>query len=214
MNGDAARERMVARDLAGRDIADAAVLAALARVPREAFVPPPLRANAYDDTPLRIGAGQTISQPYVVAFMSQALRVERGMKVLEIGTGSGYQTAVLVELGAEVYTVERHDALSLAAERVLDSLGYGETVSMLTGDGTLGWPEAAPFDRILVTAAGPAIPPSLAAQLAEGGLLLMPVGEHRGAQRLVLAEKRNGILAETPLLDVRFVPLLGVEGFG
>ena len=208
------RRRMLDNDLAGRGIVDEAVLAAMGRVRREEFVPPSIRVNAYDDTPLRIGSGQTISQPYVVAFMSQALRVAPGMKVLEIGTGSGYQTAVLVELGAEVYTVERHDDLSLAAERVLDRLGYGGGVSMCTDDGTLGWPEEAPFDRIIVTAAGPAIPPSLADQLAEGGLLLMPVGKYRGDQRLMLAEKRNGRLAESPLLDVRFVPLVGEEGFG
>jgi protein-L-isoaspartate(D-aspartate) O-methyltransferase len=113
-----------------------------------------------------------------------------------------------------VFTIERHDDLSLAAERVLDSLGYGDRVSMCTDDGTLGWPEAAPFDRILVTAAGPGIPPSLAAQLREGGLLLMPVGDYRGEQHLTLVEKWEGALAETALLDVRFVPLVGREGFG
>ncbi len=138
------RQRMLERDLAGRGITSPAVLAAMAAVRREEFLPPSLRVHAYDDAPLRIGSGQTISQPYVVAFMSQALRVEPGMKVLEIGTGSGYQTAVLVELGAEVFTVERHDELSLAAERVLDRLGYGGRVTLLTDDGTLGWPEEAP----------------------------------------------------------------------
>lgn len=207
------RRRMLEQDLAGRGITSPAVLGAMARVRREAFVPAPLRVHAYDDAPLRIGSGQTISQPYVVAFMSQALRVEPGMRVLEIGTGSGYQTAVLAELGAEVFTVERHDDLSLAAERVLDSLGYGDRVSLLTDDGTLGWPEEAPFDRVLVTAAGPGVPPSLADQLREGGILVMPVGECRGEQQLVLAEKWEGRLSETPLLPVRFVPLVGREGF-
>jgi protein-L-isoaspartate(D-aspartate) O-methyltransferase len=208
------RQRMLDCDLAGRDITSAAVLAAMGRVRREEFLPASLRVHAYDDTPLRIGSGQTISQPYVVAFMSQALRVEPDMKVLEIGTGSGYQTAVLVELGAEVFTIERHDELSLAAESVLDRLGYGGRVTLLTEDGTLGWPEEAPFDRILVTAAGPAVPQSLAEQLREGGLLVMPVGDYREDQHLLLVEKWDGRLVETPLLDVRFVPLVGREGFG
>lgn len=208
------RQRMLERDLAGRDISSPAVLAAMAAVRREEFLPPSLRVHAYDDAPLRIGSGQTISQPYVVAFMSQALRVEPGMKVLEIGTGSGYQTAVLVELGAEVFTVERHDELSLAAERVLDRLGYGARVTLLTDDGTLGWPEEAPFDRVVVTAAGPSVPPPLREQLREGGLLLMPVGDYRGDQRLTLVEKWQREFVETVLLDVRFVPLVGREGFG
>lgn len=207
------RRRMLERDLAGRDIVDPAVLAAMARVAREEFVPPPLRIHAYDDSPLRIGCGQTISQPYVVAFMTQALRLSPGMRVLEIGTGSGYQTAVLAAMGAEVWTIERHEDLSLAAEAVLDRLGFGERVTMRVDDGTLGWPEDAPFARILVTAAGPRVPRALAEQLADGGLLLMPVGEARGEQQLILAEKRSGTLIRQSVLDVRFVPLLGREGF-
>ena len=207
------RAKMLESDLAGRDIVDPAVLAAMGRVRREEFVPPPLRIHAYDDSPLRIGCGQTISQPYVVAFMTQALAVKPGAKILEIGTGSGYQTAVLAEMGAEVFTIERHDDLSLAAERVLDRLGYGEQVHMTTDDGTLGWPEAAPFDRIIVTAAGPKIPAALIEQLAEGGRMLIPVGEHRAGQSLILAEKHDGVLSEKALLDVLFVPLVGDDGF-
>jgi protein-L-isoaspartate(D-aspartate) O-methyltransferase len=135
------------------------------------------------------------------------------MRVLEIGTGSGYQTAVLVEMGAEVFTVERHDELSLAAERALDRLGYGERVTLLTDDGTLGWPEEAPFDRIIVTAAGPAVPPALTEQLREGGRLVIPIGDYRDDQKLTLVEKMDGELSATPLLDVRFVPLVGRGGF-
>ncbi len=214
--GDLAEGRriMLEHDLAGRDIDDPAVLAAMARIPRHEFVPPAFRRQAYEDGPLRIGCGQTISQPYVVAFMTQRLAVKPGMRVLEIGTGSGYQTAVLAEMGAEVFTIERHDDLSEAAEAVIDRLGYGESVTMRVDDGTLGWPEEAPFDRILVTAAGPSIPPALAAQLAEGGLLLMPVGGQREGQKLVLAEKRGGKLIRREILDVTFVPLVGKEGFG
>ena len=208
------RGRMLEADLAGRDIHDPAVLAAMAAVRREAFVPSSLRIHAYDDTPLRIGCGQTISQPYVVAFMTQALDARPGMRVLEIGTGSGYQTAVLAAMGLEVFTIERHEDLSYAAEEALDSLGYGERVTMRVDDGTLGWPEEAPFDRILVTAAGPRIPESLAGQLAEGGVMVIPVGEYREGQRLVVAEKRAGVLATRNALDVRFVPLVGREGFG
>lgn len=207
------RRRMLERDLAERGIDDAGVLDAMARVPRHEFLPPPLRIHAYDDGPLRIGCGQTISQPYVVAFMTQALRVEPGMRVLEIGTGSGYQTAVLARLGAEVFTVERHEDLSLAAEAVLDRLGFGDRVAMRVDDGTLGWPEEAPFDRIVVTASGPRIPPALWEQLADDGRMVIPVGGHRESQRLVLAVKRGGARAERTLLDVVFVPLVGEEGW-
>ena len=208
------RRLMLDRDLAGRDIRDPEVLTAMERVPRHEFLPPPLRIYAYDDGPLRIGCGQTISQPYIVAFMTQALRVKPGMRVLEIGTGSGYQTAVLAAMGAEVYTVERHEDLSFAAEEVIDRLGYGDSVVMRVDDGTLGWPEEAPFDRIIVTAAGPRIPEALWEQLAEDGYMIIPVGEHRGTQRLVLAAKRGGVRVEEVLLDVSFVPLVGREGFG
>lgn len=208
------RRAMLERDLAGRDIDDPAVLSAMERVRRDLFVQPGLRIHAYDDAPLRIGCGQTISQPYVVAFMTQALEVRSGMRVLEIGTGSGYQTAVLAEMGAEVWTVERHEALSLAAEAVLDRLGYGGRVTMRVDDGTLGWPEDAPYDRIIVTAAGPRVPEALADQLAEGGVMLIPVGEERGEQQLLRLEKRDGVVRREALLPVRFVPLVGRDGFG
>jgi protein-L-isoaspartate(D-aspartate) O-methyltransferase len=204
---------MLEIDLAGRDISDPAVLAALAAVPRHEFVPPPLRVHAYDDAPLPLGRGQTISQPYLVAFMTQALRLSPGMRVLEIGTGSGYQTAVLAEMGMEVFSVERHEELSLAAEAVIDRLGYGGRVTLRVGDGTLGWPEEAPFDRVLAAAAGPRIPAALAGELGEGGLLLMPVGGFREVQSLELAEKRGGVLTAARLLEVSFVPLIGRDGF-
>lgn len=208
------RRAMLERDLAGRDIDDPAVLSAMERVRRDLFVQPGLRIHAYDDAPLRIGCGQTISQPYVVAFMTQALEVRSGMRVLEIGTGSGYQTAVLAEMGAEVWTVERHEELSLAAEAVIDLLGYGDRVTMRVDDGTLGWMEEAPFDRIVVTAAGPRVPKALGEQLVEGGVMLIPVGGERDGQRLFRVEKKAGMLHEKPLLDVRFVPLVGNDGFG
>lgn len=208
------RRQMLDRDLAGRGLSDPAVLGAMGRVRRDLFVPPSLRIHSYDDTPLSIGSGQTISQPYVVAFMTEALGVRPKMKVLEIGTGSGYQTAVLVEMGAEVFTIERHEGLSLAAERVLDGLGYGDRVTMRVDDGTLGWEEEAPFDRIIVTAAGPRMPAVLVNQLAERGRILAPVGGERSDQRLVLGEKTGGRLVEKNLLDVRFVPLIGKDGFG
>ncbi|MCD7895451.1 MAG: protein-L-isoaspartate(D-aspartate) O-methyltransferase [Planctomycetaceae bacterium] len=208
-----ARDVMVDRDLAGRDITDQTVLDAMRRVRRDLFIPESVRVYAYDDTPLRIGCGQTISQPYVVAFMTQTLGITPGMRVLEIGTGSGYQTAVLVELGAEVFTIERHDDLSLAAEHVLDRLGYGDRVTMRVDDGTLGWPEEAPFDRILVTAAGPKVPSRLTDQLADGGRLLIPVGEHRGRQDLVLVTKIGDTFSQESILPVSFVPLVGADGF-
>ncbi len=208
------RRRMLDHDLAGRDITDPEVLRAMAAVPRHEFVSPMLRSASYDDNPLRIGGGQTISQPYVVAFMTQALEVQSGMKVLEIGTGSGYQAAVLAEIGADVYTIERNEDLSDAAEAVIDKLGYGELITMRVDDGTLGWPEEAPFDRIIVTAAGPKIPPGLADQLAEGGRMIIPVGGERDSQKLYLLEKHTNQLSKREILDVLFVPLIGKDGFG
>ncbi|MCC8180305.1 MAG: protein-L-isoaspartate(D-aspartate) O-methyltransferase [Planctomycetes bacterium] len=205
---------MLESDLAGRGITSVAVLDAMAAVPRHEFVTAALRNHAYDDTPLSIGSGQTISQPYIVAFMTQHLEIKPGHKVLEIGTGSGYQTAVLAQLGAEVFTIERHERLSLAAERDLDRLGYGDAVTLRVDDGTLGWPEEAPCDRIIVTAAGPKVPQPLVDQLAVNGKMLVPVGEVRGDQQLVLVEKQAGGGSQTYLLPVRFVPLVGSEGFG
>lgn len=207
------RRLMLERDLRDRGIRDPRVLAAMAKVPREAFVPSASRYAAYDDSPLRIGSGQTISQPYMVALMTECLMVEPGMKVLEVGTGSGYQTAILAELGAEVFSIERHEDLSYVAEAVIDRLGYGGTVTLRVDDGTLGWPEEAPFDRIIVTAAGPSIPASLRGQLKEDGVLLIPVGEYRETQKLLCARKQGGELMTREVLDVVFVPLIGAEGY-
>ncbi len=208
------RDEMLERDLLDRGISDPAVLKAMARVRRDRFLPASLRIHAFDDTPLRIGCGQTISQPYIVAYMTEALLVEAGMKVLEIGTGSGYQAAVLAEMGAEVFTIERHEDLSYAAEAVLDELGYGDRITLRVDDGTLGWPEEAPFQRIIVTAAGPKVPAALKDQLGRGGRLVIPVGEVREEQRLLLVKKdAKGEVAEEELLEVRFVPLVGKEGF-
>lgn len=208
------RRTMLERDLIGRGIADTSVLSAMKNVRRDMFVPASLRIHAYDDNPLAIGSGQTISQPYVVAFMTEALSLAPGMKVLEIGTGSGYQTAVLAEMGAEVFTIERHEDLSLTAENVLDALGYGDTVTMRVDDGTLGWPEEAPFERIIVTAAAPRIPQALFEQLSEGGKMILPVGSERDGQRLTIVEKRSGKPVQSSILSVRFVPLIGKDGFG
>ncbi len=207
------RDAMLERDLLDRGISDPEVMRAMARVRRDRFLPADLRIHSFDDTPLRIGCGQTISQPYIVAYMTEALEVEAGMKVLEIGTGSGYQAAVLAEMGAEVFSIERFEDLSYAAEAVLDELGYGENVTLRVDDGTLGWPEEAPFPRIIVTAAGPRVPEALAGQLAEGGRMVIPVGEVRGEQHLLLVTKEEGKLLERELLEVRFVPLMGREGY-
>ncbi|MCU0724028.1 MAG: protein-L-isoaspartate(D-aspartate) O-methyltransferase, partial [Planctomycetes bacterium] len=184
------RASMVERQLRARDIRDERVLAAFAKVPRERFVPPDQVAWAYADHPLQIGLGQTISQPYMVALMTQELRIGGEEKVLEVGTGSGYQAAILAELGARVFSVERIPELSEAAGRVLGGLGYGG-VRLLVGDGTQGWPGEAPFDRIVVTAGSPSVPESLKAQLAEGGILAIPVGGD-GWQDLRILARRGG----------------------
>ncbi|MDR1612482.1 MAG: protein-L-isoaspartate(D-aspartate) O-methyltransferase [Planctomycetota bacterium] len=206
------RRRMLERDLAGRDISDRAVLAAMAATPRHEFVPAASRGYAYDDGPLGIGSGQTVSQPYIVARMTQALELARGMRALEIGTGSGYQTAILAALGARVFTVERHADLSLVAGRTLARVGSADGVTLRVADGSLGWPEEAPFDRILVTAAGPDLPAALLAQLGENGVLVMPVGPLRGPQTLVKAVRTGEGIRRAELLDVAFVPLIGDQG--
>ena len=204
----AERERLVDEQLVPQGIRDSATLAAMRAVPRHEFVPEDQRAWAYHDTPLPIGRGQTISQPAVVAFMTQAIRPRPGMRVLEVGTGSGYQAAVLAETGAEVWTVEIIGALAAAAEARLERLGY-EGVRVRHGDGYAGWAEAAPFDAIVVTAGADSIPPPLIEQLAPGGRLIMPVGDPFVDQRLILLEKDSrGRVASRGLLPVRFVPLL------
>ena len=191
----------------GRERLAPAVIAALARVPRHAFVPPPLERFAYLDRPLPIGEGQTISQPYIVALMSDLLDVGPGDRVLEVGTGSGYQAAVLAEMGVAVWSIEIIDALARDAAERLRRLGYAG-VTVRAGDGYHGWPEHAPFDGIVVTAAAPHVPQPLVEQLAEGGTLVIPVGPQHGDQRLLAIEKgAGGELTTREVLPVRFVPL-------
>ena len=203
------RKRMVARHLVARGIKDPLVLAAMDKVPREAFLPRRLRSRAYADAPLPIGKGQTISQPYIVAFMVEALQLKGGETVLEIGTGSGYAAAVLAEVAREIYTVERIPQLAEKAARTLTEAGY-PNVHVRQADGTQGWAEMAPFDAILVSAAAPSVPPALQAQLKIGGRLVIPVGPTRWAQELIRVTRREaaGIASET-LADVCFVPLIG-----
>lgn len=202
----AARGRMVRDQIAGRGIRDPAVLAAMERVPRHRFVPEALRESAHADGPLEIGLGQTISQPYIVALMTECLRPRRDMRVLEVGTGSGYQTAVLAECVGEVRSIEILPDLSRRAAVLLDALGY-RNVELRVGDGRAGWPEAAPFDGILVTAAPSSIPPALEEQLAEGGTLVIPVG--RDHQELVVVHRAAAGLQTRRVCGVRFVPMTG-----
>jgi protein-L-isoaspartate(D-aspartate) O-methyltransferase len=203
-----ARERLVAEQLAPQGITDSLTLGAMRAVPRHEFVPRDQRAWAYADTPLPIGHEQTISQPAVVAFMTQVIRPRPGLRVLEVGTGSGYQAAVLAATGARVWTIEIIRALADQARARLQRLGYRD-VRVRHGDGYLGWPEAAPFDAIVVTAGADSIPPPLIDQLAPGGRLVMPVGDPWTDQRLVLLEKdAAGRIASRDLLPVRFVPLV------
>ena len=201
------RREMVRTQLKARDITDEAVLAVMERVPRHLFVPESERFRAYADHPLPIGLRQTISQPYIVAYMTQALQVEEGDRVLEIGTGSGYQAAVLSHLAAEVYSIEILPALAEQAGERLSVLGY-DNVRVRAGDGYFGWPEHAPFDGIMVTAAPDHVPPRLVEQLAPGGRLVMPVGE--SYQELIrITRDEGGETALERLLPVRFVPMTG-----
>jgi protein-L-isoaspartate(D-aspartate) O-methyltransferase len=205
----AAREAMVARQVAARGIDDARVLAALRAVPRHRFVPAEVADAAYEDAPLPIGHGQTISQPYVVAYMTQIADLQPGERVLEVGTGSGYQAAVLAELGVEVWTIEIVEALAERAARDLREAGYTD-VHVRTGDGYRGWPERAPFDAILVTAAPDHVPEPLVEQLALGGRLVIPVGPQgrEGQEVLRITRTAEGFERES-LLPVRFVPMTG-----
>ena len=189
------------------EISDPAVLDAIKRVPRHQFVPEHLQDQAYEDRPLPIGQGQTISQPFVVALMTQALELTPESKVLEIGTGSGYQTAILAELAGDVYTVEVRPELQERARLILEDLGY-TNIHYRVGDGWLGWPEEAPFDAIIVTAAAPEWPQALIKQLAEGGRMVIPVGERDWNQTLWLLTKLDGQLIKESLGPVRFVPLV------
>lgn len=205
-----AAERMASTQLDTRDIRDERVRAVMARLPRHRFVPEASASEAYGDYPVAIGHGQTISQPYIVAAMTQELRLTGSERTLEIGTGSGYQTAVLAALCAEVYTVERIGALLERSRALLAELGF-VNIRFRLGDGTGGWPEHAPYDRILVTAAARAVPDSLTAELAEGGVLVAPVGDPDGYQRLVTIRRSWGRLETTSWLGCRFVPLVSGE---
>ena len=206
------RSRMVERHIAGRGVRDERVLDAMRAVPREKFIPARLAGRAYADGPLPIGAGQTISQPYVVAIMSAAAELTPDDRVLEIGTGSGYGAAVLSHLAAAVTTVERRHGLADDAEKRLRSLGY-DKVRVERGDGTLGWPEAAPYDAIIVTAGGPEVPDALRSQLRDGGRLVIPIGSDRQSQRLIRERRTHGGYQVDQLGLVRFVPLIGEQGW-
>ena len=209
----AERRRMVETQLKARGIADPLVLDAMGRVPREAFVPAEATARAYADGALPIGHGQTISQPYIVALMVEALELEGGERVLDVGTGSGYAAAVLAEIAGEVIGIEREPALAEAAQNRLKRLGYGN-VEIVTGDGSLGWPAKAPYEAIVVAAGAPAVPEALCDQLAVGGRLVLPVGEDQSWQRLERRRKRDdGSYDIEHLADVRFVPLVGGAGW-
>ena len=203
---------MVRSQLEERGIRDARVLDAMVKVPRHHFVDVALQSRAYGDHALPIGAGQTISQPYMVALMTEALQLSGGEKILEIGTGSGYQAAVLAEFTPRLFSIERSPELSRAAAATLAGLGYGNVI-LKTGDGTLGWPEHAPYDRIVVTAGAPEIPPTLFDQLAPGGVLVIPVGD-RDIQTLeVMVKQDDGKALSKRLIECAFVPLLGQEGW-
>ncbi|MBP7050773.1 MAG: protein-L-isoaspartate(D-aspartate) O-methyltransferase [Phycisphaerae bacterium] len=202
---------MIERDLRGRDITDPDVLRVMGEIPREEFVPLEQRDRAYSDQPLPIADGQTISQPYIVALMTQLLRLTRECEVLEVGTGSGYQTAILARLAGRVCTMERLPELLAGAQGVLRKLGI-DNVSYELGDGSLGWPASRTFDRIMITAAVPDFPPPLVGQLAESGVIVAPLGQE-AVQQLVVAEKRLGKLIERDVTNCRFVRLIGEHGF-
>jgi len=205
------RETMVRRDLRDRGIRDERVLAAMSRVPRHQFVLPEHQHDAYADTPLPIGAEQTISQPFMVALMTEALRLTGGEHVLEIGTGSGYQTAVLAEMGAKVWTIERSVMLSANAGRLLEGLGY-ESIHYYQSDGTMGLPSEAPFDRILATGSLPDVPKSLLSQLADDGIFVGPIGSWH-CQELVRIVYHASQFEREVLCACRFVPLIGEDGW-
>jgi protein-L-isoaspartate(D-aspartate) O-methyltransferase len=201
-----ARRRMIDDQIRGRGVTNQAVLDAMRKVPRHLFVPPNLRDAAYDDGPLPIGQGQTISQPYIVAYMTEALGIRPGEHVLEIGTGSGYQAAVLAEIAREVYTIEIVPELADRARETLGGLGY-KNVYVRTGNGYAGWPEKAPFPRIMVTAAPDEVPPALVEQLAPGGAMVLPVGT--SFQEMTIVTKTAQGIARKTTIPVRFVPMVG-----
>ena len=207
------RLRMVRRQIAHRGVRDPLVLTALSEVRREEFLPADLREFAYDDSPLPIDQGQTISQPYIVALMTEALQLRGGERVLEVGTGSGYAAAILAQIAAAVYSVERYGQLATRAADILAAQGYAN-VHILQGDGTLGWPEHAPFDAIVVAAGGPEVPESLKTQLKIGGRLVIPVGRDRRFQELLRITRTSDEEYRTEeLAEVCFVPLVGEAGW-
>ncbi len=206
------RHDMVRDSIAARGITDARVLAAMRSVRREEFVAPESQDLAYRDRPLPIDVGQTISQPYIVALMAEAAAIEPTDRVLEVGAGSGYGAAVIGCLAAEVWTIERHSELVALARRHLTSEGI-TNVNVVEGDGTLGWPDSGPYDAIIVTAGGPRVPEALRAQLADGGRLVMPVGVARNGQELIRVTRHGEEFEEDELESVRFVPLIGEQGW-
>lgn len=210
-NDRTARQQMVERQLAARGIRDRRVLEAMGKIPRHRFVGEDLHPMAYDDRALPIDLDQTISQPYMVALMTEALELSQDDKVLEIGTGSGYQAAVLAEICSEVYTIEKYPELLKKATALLRELGYRNVIAR-AGDGTLGWPEHQPYDAIVVTAGAPHVPGTLLDQLADGGRLLIPVGD-RFIQELKKLTKKDGRISEERLIGCQFVPLRGEEGW-
>ena len=210
---DSRRRRMVDEQLVRRGVSDPLVLDAMATVPREAFVAADLRDQAYADGPLPIAAGQTISQPYIVAVMAEALELTGDERVLEVGTGSGYAAAVLGRIAGEVYSIERHRSLAETARRQLEAVG-ADNVEVICADGTRGWPERAPYDAIVVAAGAPVVPEALKQQLAIGGRLVIPVGGSRTIQELVrLTRLSDTEYRREKLTDVRFVPLIGEQGW-
>ncbi len=202
----ARREAMVAQQIEARGVTDPATLAVIRAVPRHEFVPAPLRDEAYADCPLPIGHGQTISQPYIVAFMTEAIRPQPGERILEVGSGSGYQAAILAHTGADVFTVEIVEPLAAMARENLERLGY-KNARVLHGDGYRGWPEHAPYDAIVVTCAPDKIPPELVAQLRDGGRMIIPVGDGF-SQELILLRKHGDQVQQQSILPVRFVPMV------
>jgi len=206
------RLHMVEFQIKDRGIKDKRVLEAILKVPRHLFVPEHYVHEAYEDYPLPIGRGQTISQPFIVAAMTEALKLTGNERVLEIGTGSGYQAAILAELSGEVYTIEREAPLMERAKDLLRKLGY-KNIHFKVGDGTLGWPEEAPFDRIIVTAAAPEIPPPLKDQLAVSGIMVIPVGERYNQVLLQVKRKEKEVFDIKELFECAFVPLIGAYGF-
>jgi protein-L-isoaspartate(D-aspartate) O-methyltransferase len=190
-----------------RDIYDPATLKAMQLVPRHEFVPPEMKPYAYSDGPLSIGMGQTISQPYIVAYMTQVLKLQKQDRVLEVGTGSGYQAAILGQLVDSVYTIEIIPELSIKAKNTLSALGY-DNIVLKTGDGYIGWAEKGPFDAIIVTAGAEEVPEPLQNQLREGGRMIIPVGPHNGIRQLILISKKSGKIKTKEVMAVRFVPLV------